>query len=69
VKVPFDTLIASWGARLLPLVQTVLPYAHQVWAGVGNPHGQILKVEHDHYLKVWQLTEAQDTTARWRRRP
>ncbi|MFD9567863.1 UvrD-helicase domain-containing protein [Streptomyces sp. NPDC059994] len=39
------------------LATTVLPYAKRAWDDVRNPAGDKLKVEHDHYLKVWQLTD------------
>jgi hypothetical protein len=39
------------------LASTVLPYAQRVWNDVKDPRGDKLKVEHDHYLKVWQLND------------
>lgn len=39
------------------LAATVLPYAQRAWNDVKDPAGTKLKVEHDHYLKVWQLTD------------
>ncbi len=39
------------------LASTILPYAQRAWADVKDPAGSKLKVEHDHYLKVWQLTD------------
>ncbi|MFB7632731.1 UvrD-helicase domain-containing protein [Streptomyces sp. NPDC056149] len=39
------------------LATTVLPYAQRAWDDVRNPAGDKLKVEHDHYFKVWQLTD------------
>ncbi|OQD51862.1 DNA helicase [Streptomyces phaeoluteigriseus] len=39
------------------LAATVLPYAQRAWSDVRDPAGSKLKVEHDHYLKVWQLTD------------
>jgi hypothetical protein len=37
------------------LAALVLPYAELAWADVRRPEGGRLKVEHDHYLKMWQL--------------
>ncbi|WP_406396507.1 UvrD-helicase domain-containing protein [Streptomyces sp. NBC_00887] len=39
------------------LAATVLPYAQRAWEDVSRPDGDKLRVEHDHYLKVWQLTD------------
>ncbi|MEU3341962.1 UvrD-helicase domain-containing protein [Streptomyces sp. NPDC006668] len=39
------------------LATTVLPYAQHAWNDVRDPAGSKLKVEHDHYLKVWQLSD------------
>lgn len=39
------------------LATTVLPYALRAWDDVRQPVGDKLRVEHDHYLKVWQLTD------------
>ncbi|MEU2791186.1 UvrD-helicase domain-containing protein [Streptomyces sp. NPDC007100] len=39
------------------LVSTVLPYAQRAWDDVRNPRGDKLRVDHDHYLKVWQLSD------------
>ncbi|OSZ59870.1 DNA helicase [Streptomyces pharetrae CZA14] len=39
------------------LAATVLPYAQRAWNDVKDPTGTKLKVEHDHYLKVWQLSD------------
>ncbi|WP_455680821.1 UvrD-helicase domain-containing protein [Streptomyces luteogriseus] len=44
------------------LAATVLPYAQRAWNDVKDPAGTKLKVEHDHYLKVWQLTDPQIRT-------
>ncbi|WP_319753528.1 UvrD-helicase domain-containing protein [Streptomyces sp. AK02-04a] len=45
------------------LATTVLPYALRVWKDVQDPAGDKLKVEHDHYLKVWQLTDPRINTS------
>lgn len=38
------------------VVEVVLPLARKVWKDVTHPRGQ-LRFEHDHYLKMWALTE------------
>ncbi|GHE11427.1 UvrD-helicase domain-containing protein [Streptomyces alanosinicus] len=39
------------------LVDVVLPYAHKAWEDLQNPdHGNV-RFDHDHYLKIWALTE------------
>lgn len=37
------------------LAEALLPYARRAWEDITSPHGR-LKVEHDHYLKIWALT-------------
>jgi hypothetical protein len=37
------------------LAGLVLPYAELAWSDVRRTEGGQLKVEHDHYLKMWQL--------------
>ncbi len=37
------------------LADALLPYARRAWEDITSPHGR-LKVEHDHYLKIWALT-------------
>ncbi|MCZ4103318.1 UvrD-helicase domain-containing protein [Streptomyces sp. H39-C1] len=39
------------------LASTVLPFAQRAWNDVRIPEGDKLPVDHDHYLKVWQLTD------------
>ncbi|MCA6095930.1 UvrD-helicase domain-containing protein [Streptomyces sp. SCA3-4] len=39
------------------LASAVLPYAQRAWRDLQRPDGDKLRVEHDHYLKVWQLTD------------
>jgi hypothetical protein len=39
------------------LADVVLPYAHRMWIDLQSPdHGRV-KFKHDHYLKMWALTE------------
>lgn len=57
------------------LIDVVLPYARKAWADLQNPHEGVVRFGHDHYLKMWALTdpklptdfllldEAQDTNA------
>lgn len=39
------------------LAQFILPYAHRAWEDLQNPAGGAMRFEHDHYLKMWALTE------------
>ncbi|MFD9770736.1 UvrD-helicase domain-containing protein [[Kitasatospora] papulosa] len=39
------------------LADLVLPYAVKAWADLHDPHGGAVRFEHDHYLKMWALTE------------
>ena len=39
------------------LVDVVLPYARKAWIDLQNPDAGIVRFEHDHYLKMWALTE------------
>ncbi|WP_351237436.1 UvrD-helicase domain-containing protein [Streptomyces sp. NPDC002133] len=55
------------------LAQAVLPFAKKAWKDLQDPDGGVMRFEHDHYLKIWALTnpviegdfllldEAQDT--------
>ncbi|MFD7897168.1 UvrD-helicase domain-containing protein [Streptomyces sp. NPDC059743] len=55
------------------LVKIVLPYAHKAWEDLQSPTGGAMRLEHDHYFKMWAmeqplirgdyllLDEAQDT--------
>ncbi|MFD7626766.1 UvrD-helicase domain-containing protein [Streptomyces sp. NPDC059851] len=40
------------------LARTLLPYAHRAWEDICSRHGR-LRFEHDHYMKLWALTEPQ----------
>ncbi|MFJ5042198.1 UvrD-helicase domain-containing protein [Streptomyces parvulus] len=39
------------------LADLVLPYARKAWADLQDPGGGVVRFEHDHYLKMWALTE------------
>jgi hypothetical protein len=39
------------------LVEIVLPYAQRMWTDLQKPDGGKVKFKHDHYLKMWALTE------------
>ncbi|MBT2393944.1 ATP-dependent helicase [Streptomyces sp. ISL-1] len=39
------------------LIQVVLPYAHKAWADLQHPEDGVVRFEHDHYLKIWALSE------------
>jgi superfamily I DNA/RNA helicase len=39
------------------LVDIVLPYATKAWADLQNPQEGVVRFDHDHYLKIWALTE------------
>ncbi|WP_411081607.1 UvrD-helicase domain-containing protein [Streptomyces sp. cmx-18-6] len=39
------------------LVDVVLPYAAKAWADLQNPLEGVVRFDHDHYLKIWALTE------------
>ncbi|MEV0115299.1 UvrD-helicase domain-containing protein [Streptomyces sp. NPDC050844] len=39
------------------LVDVVLPYAHKAWEDLQNPDHGVVRFDHDHYLKIWALTE------------
>jgi len=55
------------------LAQLITPFAHQAWADLQHPDDGKVRFDHDHYLKIWSLTnpkidadfllldEAQDT--------
>ncbi len=38
------------------LVTTVLPVARRMWADLRDPAGHLVRFQHDHYLKMWQLS-------------
>ncbi|MCX4630918.1 UvrD-helicase domain-containing protein [Streptomyces sp. NBC_01443] len=39
------------------LVDVVLPYALKAWEDLQNPHEGVVRFDHDHYLKIWALTD------------
>ena len=39
------------------LAHEVLPFARKAWADLQNPDDGAVRFEHDHYLKMWALTE------------
>ncbi|MFE2993217.1 UvrD-helicase domain-containing protein [Streptomyces sp. NPDC059262] len=39
------------------LADLVLPYAVKAWADLQDPHAGMVRFEHDHYLKMWALTD------------
>jgi hypothetical protein len=43
--------------RLPELAQIVLPFARKAWADLLDSAGGIVRFTHDHYLKMWALTE------------
>jgi hypothetical protein len=44
----------QWHGRLVDLV---LPFARRVWADLQNPDGRTASFQHDHYLKIWAMTD------------
>jgi len=39
------------------LADLLLPYAAKAWDDLQNPNAGTVRFEHDHYLKMWALTE------------
>ncbi len=39
------------------LTALVLPFARKAWADLQNPDAGAVRFDHDHYLKIWALTE------------
>ncbi|MET9792796.1 MULTISPECIES: UvrD-helicase domain-containing protein [Streptomyces] len=39
------------------LADVVFPFAVKAWADLQNPHQGVVQFEHDHYLKMWALTQ------------
>lgn len=39
------------------LTDAVMPFATKAWADLLNPEQGVVRFEHDHYLKMWALTE------------
>ncbi|MFJ2607974.1 UvrD-helicase domain-containing protein [Streptomyces sp. NPDC087425] len=41
----------------LQLAATVMPFARKAWTDLRNPDTGVVRFEHDHYLKMWALTQ------------
>ncbi len=39
------------------LADHLLPYVRKAWDDLRDPHGTAVRFDHDHYLKLWALTE------------
>lgn len=39
------------------LAELALPYARKAWDDLQNPHHGAVRFDHDHYLKIWALTD------------
>lgn len=39
------------------LTDAVLPFARKAWADLQNPDDGVVRFDHDHYLKIWALTD------------
>jgi hypothetical protein len=39
------------------LAEAVLPYAQKAWADLQHPDAGVVRFTHDHYLKIWALSE------------
>ncbi|WP_329184633.1 UvrD-helicase domain-containing protein [Actinacidiphila glaucinigra] len=39
------------------LARRILPYARAAWADLQHPDGGAVRFEHDHYLKIWALSD------------
>ncbi|KUL54589.1 DNA helicase [Streptomyces sp. NRRL F-4489] len=39
------------------LAEVVLPYARKAWADLQHPDHGVVRFEHDHYLKMWALSD------------
>ncbi|MGW6739319.1 UvrD-helicase domain-containing protein [Streptomyces sp. NPDC055025] len=44
-------------AAHVELAHIVLPFARKAWADLQQPDAGVVRFEHDHYLKIWALTE------------
>jgi hypothetical protein len=53
--IPFVPRVSIPAGTRQPLEEAVLPLARRIWADVLSPDGD-LPFEHDHYLKIWQLS-------------
>ena len=48
-------------AQNLGLRNTIMGHARTMWVDLQDPHGSSYRFEHDHYLKIWALTEPELT--------
>ncbi len=39
------------------LASHIVPYAQKAWADLQHPHDGAVRFDHDHYLKIWALTQ------------
>ncbi|MGW0207483.1 UvrD-helicase domain-containing protein [Streptomyces sp. NPDC003233] len=39
------------------LAEAVVPFAEKAWIDLQNPEQGVVRFEHDHYLKIWALTD------------
>lgn len=39
------------------LIAAVMPFAHKAWSDLQNPDTGAVRFDHDHYLKIWALTQ------------
>ncbi|WP_371800247.1 UvrD-helicase domain-containing protein [Streptomyces sp. NBC_01707] len=46
----------------IQLAAAVLPFARRAWADLQNPDAGAVRFDHDHYLKMWSLTEPKINT-------
>ncbi|WP_046494598.1 UvrD-helicase domain-containing protein [Streptomyces odonnellii] len=44
-------------AAHVELAHVALPFARKAWADLQHPDAGVVRFEHDHYLKIWALTE------------
>ncbi|MGW0703756.1 UvrD-helicase domain-containing protein [Streptomyces sp. NPDC002867] len=44
-------------AHRAQLADTVLPFARKAWADLQHPDDGVVRFDHDHYLKIWALTD------------
>ncbi|MFF3412140.1 UvrD-helicase domain-containing protein [Streptomyces sp. NPDC002742] len=54
--VPYLRGLSSPGEQK-QLAQEVLPFASKAWEDLHHPDRGVVRFEHDHYLKMWALTE------------
>lgn len=54
MKHGLDPLLGPWPNND-ELAEACLPALRKAWTDVSSPHGRLLKLDFDHYLKAWQL--------------